>query len=404
VIIIFILNIAAFIFMLGLNLSTGFFSAYLKSLGATALIISLGSSALYVTRGSASILIDKLSKIISFKRLFILSFIGSAISTMLLLSSFNPVIVALLRTFQGIFSGIYWVMINIYAIHFGSSNSSKFKNLTSVTMFINLGGFIGSIAGGKLAEAFSPNLCFYLGTIILIIGAIVSLKLEDIKSKNKQSEKVDKNLHTTAREKLIIIFAILSSTMYSYISIGIPLFILQLGGSYKEIGITSGLGIGAGVLILSIAPIIKKYLSYGSIIKIDYILIMANLSAIFYFKSIFLIYFLQSVLIGIVALERNLWYSILHDHSNNYNKSIGILRGFMDYFGMVLFLIYGFFIEYFGATNVAMTVVCITFIFLMLMIFSRRLKFLKTSKAVHIHGVCQYNHMLHANGLIQTLK
>lgn len=391
---IFVLNIVAFIFILGVNFSSGIFSAYLKAFGATELIISLGAAALYLTRGTSSILIDKLSHKVSFKNLFIIAFLGSAISTYLFMLSHDPAINALLRTVQGIFSGLYWVLINIYAISLGSNSFEKFKNLSSVTIFLNIGGFIGCIVSGMIASKYSVYTSFYIGIVILLAGAFVCLFLDNIKSGNETKSHSGHN-PIYGRERLILIVAVLTSSINAYVNIGIPLFILQLGGSYREIGITAGLGIVTSAIIIGFAPWLRKRFPYRTIIKVDYSLIILCLIAVFYFKKISLIYILQSILMGICALERNLWYAILHEYSKNYNKAIGILRGFIDYFGAILLLLYGYLIGTLGTIPVA---VCIVFVAMMILTFVlnyKNLLFLKYKKSLIIKNPTQFYHALH---------
>lgn len=175
VVIIFVLNIAAFIFMFGISFTYGIFSAFLKSFGASAFIISLSSSALYITRGTSNIFFNKLSKRFSFRNLFISAFIGSAVNTMLFMFPHSPVILSLLRMLQRLFSGFFWVLINIYSISLGSKSFDKLKNLSSVTIFTNLVGFLGSTLSRKIAADYSPYVSFLISTATLLIGAIACL-------------------------------------------------------------------------------------------------------------------------------------------------------------------------------------------------------------------------------------
>lgn len=380
--------------MLGVNFSSGIFSAYLKSFGASEIIISVGAAALYITRGTSSIMIDKLSKMIPFKKIFIIAFIGSAVSTILFTIPHDPLTIAVLRTVQGVFSGLYWVLINIYAVSLGVKTFDKFKNLSSVTIFLNIGGFAGAVLSGKIASEYSAHTSFYIGTVILIIGAIICLYLKDIESKNTRSEEFT-NAPLFDRERLILVIAVVSSCINAYINLGIPLFILHLGGSYKEIGTTTGMGILAAAAIVGASPWIKKKYSYSTIVKVNYLLITVNLFAVFYFKSILVIYFLQSILMGISALDRNIWYSVLHDNSKNYNKSIGLLRGVIDYYGAFLFIVYGYIIHVFGHYVVVSVIVITAIILTLIVSHLKQLQFLKKTKHLHIHGAAHFNHVLH---------
>lgn len=394
VLILLILNIVAFIFMLGVNFSSGIFTAYIKAIGGTELIISIGMASLYLTRGTTSIFVDKLSKKIPYKTLFVIAFLGSAISSLIFVIPSSPTVVAAFRAIQGIFSGLYWVLINIYAVSLASSSLDKFKNLSSVTIWLNLGGFISCYLTGKVASIFSPTISFYIGSIILLVGAFISLRLKDISNNHMEIERSSKN-NFSGKEKIIIFFAIISSSVYAYISIGIPLFILQLGGSYAEIANTTALGILSTAAIIALAPKIKERFAYRTIMKFDYCLIITSIFLIFYFKNIFLIYFFQAILIGTSALERNLWYGVLQDNSSNFNKSISTLRGLIDYFGVILFVLYGFLIQTFGSVPIAITVggTCLIF---MLLLNLKKLHFLKSKNPIHINGVIHhFDHILH---------
>lgn len=381
--------------MLGVNFSSGIFSAYLKYLGATQIIISVAAAALYITRGSSSLMINKLSKIVSLRFLFWVAFLGSAISTLAFTIPSNPLIVSLLRTLQGIFSGIYWVLINVYAFSYAKDSFSKFKNLSSVTIWLNIGGFLGCMLGGRVASQYSPILCFYIGSIILLIGSIFCLGLKDQRSENQQKEKISIST-LTKKEKLIITFGILTSILNTYIGLGIPLYILELGGSYAEIGTITALGILSTSFVVGISPWIRKRFSYKTLMQSNYITIIITLTAIFYFKSIFLIYFLQCILTAVGALERNLWYGALQEYCSDFNHSIGLLRGVTDYFGVFLFLLYGFIIQKFSSITMAVIIGLFTFALFCIITFNKKIAFLGHKKAIHINGFTEhFDHTLH---------
>lgn len=309
----------------------------------------------------------------------------------------SPISVALLRTAQGIFSGLYWVLINVYAISLGKNSFEKFKNLSSVTIFLNIGGFIGCIISGFIASKYSAYASFYVGIAILIFGAFISLYLPHINNGDKP-EHTDTHAPIFGRERLVLTVAILTSVINSYVNIGIPLFILQLGGSYKEIGITTGLGIAAIAIIVGFSPILRKRFSYRTIMKVDYILIILSLFSVFYFKNIKYIYFLQAILMGVCGLERNLWYAILQEHSKHYNKSIGILRGYIDYFGAFLLLLYGYTIDTFGAIPVALCTGIFAMIIITFILTYEGLSFLKYKKNILIKHIAPFESILHRAG------
>jgi len=399
VFVILVLNIVAFLFMFGVNFSQSIFSAYLKSLGAVEIIISIGAAALYVTRGTTSILVNKISNKISFKKLFFITFIGSAISSILIGIPTNPLITASLRMLQGMFSGLYWVLINIYAANLGTKYISKFKNLSSVSIFLNLGGFLGSIMSARIASTYSPHLSFYIGFSILFLSSFITLFLKDIKNQIIKNDNISRSVFIPKQEKTIIRIALLGSFVFAFINIGVPLFVLKIGGSYTEIGYMTGYGILGAAIVLGISPKIKMKYTYKQIIRTDYILILLNLFLIFYTRNMYVIYISQAVLMSLVALERNLCFAVLQEVSKNFNKSVGVLRGYMDYLGALILVTYGLLIQLYGAQNIFVLVALQIFIILYVVVFSKKAKFLSRNKIVQLKNNYNYKNSINKSSL-----
>jgi len=113
----------------------------------------------------------------------------------------------------------------------------------------------------------------------------------------------------------------------------------------------------------------------------------------------YVIYISQAVLMSLVALERNLCFAVLQEVSKNFNKSVGVLRGYMDYLGALILVTYGLLIQLYGAQNIFVLVALQIFIILYVVVFSKKAKFLSRNKIVQLKNNYNYKNSINKSSL-----
>lgn len=215
---------------------------YIKSLGASYLMVGLilgcyGVGQL-LFRIPIGIISDRLNK----RRIFItLGLLSLVISSIGMYFFTTPVLILIFRSFSGI-AAAFWVIFTVlYSSYFAESEAAKAVGILNA--FCNGGILFGLLSGGFIVKAFSVRAAFLISVVTAAAGLLLSLAIPEKKVDRKPAEikellmvVKDRNFQTVSVIGVICQF-VTFATVYGFT----PVVAAGLGASEFQIALLTAL-------------------------------------------------------------------------------------------------------------------------------------------------------------------
>ncbi len=215
---------------------------YIKSLGASYLMVGLilgcyGVGQL-VLRVPIGILSDRLRK----RRIFInLGLLSLVISSLGLYLFKQPMLILIFRSFSGIASAFWVIFTVLYSSYFDESEATKAVGILNA--FCNGGILLGLLSGGFIVKGCGVTATFFVSLAVAAIGFVVSFAISEKQIDRKPAEVKellmvvrDRNFQTVAVIGVICQF-VSFATVYGFT----PVVAKNLGASDFQIAMLTAL-------------------------------------------------------------------------------------------------------------------------------------------------------------------
>ncbi len=215
---------------------------YIKSLGASYLMVGLilgcyGVGQL-VLRVPIGILSDRLRK----RRIFInLGLLSLVISSLGLYLFKQPMLILIFRSFSGIASAFWVIFTVLYSSYFDESEATKAVGILNA--FCNGGILLGLLSGGFIVKGLGVTATFFVSLAVATLGFVVSFAISEKQIDRKPAEVKellmvvrDRNFQTVAVIGVICQF-VSFATVYGFT----PVVAKNLGASDFQIAMLTAL-------------------------------------------------------------------------------------------------------------------------------------------------------------------
>ncbi len=192
---------------------------YARSLGSDLGMIGFIVGTYSITNIISNILGGRLVDRLGYKLPLVIGFCGAAIAMSLYTLCQIPFHLALVRAFHGLGGGLIGPATMSVAAH-QSSPESKGKTMSIYGAAIAAATLVGFAAGGSIASQFGFNMLFYIGSILLIIGVLLTFLMPHTnKHKAKQKQSNDTFLNSfkiLTRNRLSISYLSIFAQYFSF--------------------------------------------------------------------------------------------------------------------------------------------------------------------------------------------
>ncbi len=184
---IYLLYIVTSLFWFSTYIYSSILPTYIKSLGASYLMVGLilgcyGVGQL-MFRVPIGILSDRLGK----RKIFInLGLMFLIISSLGLYLFEQPQLILIFRSFSGIASAFWVIFTVLYSSYFEESEAAK--AVGTLNAFCNGGVLLGLLSGGFIVDSFGVRYTFLVSLIVAVLGLAVSFGISEKKLNRKPAE------------------------------------------------------------------------------------------------------------------------------------------------------------------------------------------------------------------------
>lgn len=337
------MNLVSFLHGLGVFGSSAILPVYMRDLGGTDFLISFSMALFYLVRGSLNFLSGPISDSSGRRRLIVLAFALFSLSHVCYVLSRTPTALLASIALQATAAGLYWPVA--FALVSGLSGPGEGpRNISRFLLALGIGGVAGSWLGGIVADVYFPRATFWLGAAVLAVacGAFWSLVPEG-RNPGGGRFRLKEALSVPPEVLLPSLLAAGASVVWAVFSVGMPLWLRNLGASYSFIGGTKAVASGANLGMVALAPLLMGRLGFR--VPLSSYLLLCGLTMVGVCASSDL---LSSAALfvafwGGAGMEVVGWTSLVEDRSpdGKVGASMGMLRGLRDMFTLGYLLAFG---------------------------------------------------------------
>ena len=246
---IYLLYIVTALFWFSTYIYSSILPTYIKSLGASYLMVGLilgcyGVGQL-VLRVPIGILSDRLRK----RKIFInLGLLFLIISSLGLYLFEQPLLILIFRSLSGIASAFWVIFTVLYSSYFEENEATK--AVGTLNAFGNGGVLLGLLSGGFIVDSFGVRYTFLVSLIVAVLGLVISFGISEKKLNRKPTEVKellmvvrDSNFQTIAVVGVICQF-VSFSTVYGFT----PVVSKNIGASDFQIAMLTALSVVPAIL------------------------------------------------------------------------------------------------------------------------------------------------------------
>jgi len=250
------LNLVSFLHGLGVFGSFTILPVYMRDLGGTDFLVSLSMALFYLLRGSLNFLSGPLSDSSGRRKLITLALALFSLSHVCYALSRTPTAILASIALQATAAGLYWPVA--FALVSGLSGPGEGPhNISRFLLALGVGGVAGSWLGGIVADAYSPKATFWLGAAILAVACgTFGLLVPEGRNPGGGRFRLRDVLSVPSEVRLPSLLAAGASIVWAVFSVGMPLWLRDLGASYSFIGGTRAVASGANLGVVASAPFI----------------------------------------------------------------------------------------------------------------------------------------------------
>lgn len=246
---IYLLYLVTSLFWFSTYIYSSILPTYIKSLGASYLMVGLilGCYGVgqFVLRVPIGILSDRLGK----RKIFInLGLLFLIISSLGLYIFEQPLLILIFRSLSGIASAFWVIFTVLYSSYFAESEATK--AVGTLNAFCNGGVLLGLLFGGFIVDSFGVRYTFLVSLIVAVIGLAASFGISEKKLHRKPAEVKellivvrDSNFQTIAVMGVICQF-VSFATVYGFT----PVVAKNIGASDFQIAMLTALSAVPGIL------------------------------------------------------------------------------------------------------------------------------------------------------------
>ena len=277
----------------------------------------------------------------------------------------------LARIAHGIATGVFWVS-SMTLVSYLVPLGKKIKGVSSYYFINNLAAIIIVLVSGILIAKYSPPFAFKIsGTISIILallfGIIIlryshKLKIEKIEKEDKKFKYSFKKL--ALEQKIAVTTVIVSYAINAFIYTYAGIFVIEQGGTYREVGYLVAFYLTANILANYLAPTLHRHIP-PLVLTLSPLIILIGLLCLFSLKhTLAWLFIIIPLITGVYSLSSTVWQSITQEYAaqNNQGKIIGFTRGTGDLISFSYYLIMAWIVShispYYGGYILAFIIFC----------------------------------------------
>ncbi|RKY64189.1 MAG: hypothetical protein DRQ08_08195 [Candidatus Latescibacterota bacterium] len=337
------LNLVSFLHGLGVFGSFTILPVYMRDLGGTDFLVSLSMALFYLLRGSLNFLSGPLSDSSGRRKLITLALALFSLSHVCYALSRTPTAILASIALQATAAGLYWPVA--FALVSGLSSPGEGPhNISRFLLALGVGGVAGSWLGGIVADVYSPKATFWLEAAILAVACgTFALSVPEGRNPGGGRFRPRDVLSVPSEVRLPSLLAAGASIVWAVFSVGMPLWLRDLGASYSFIGGTRAVASGANLGVVASAPFIIGRLGFRTSLSSYLLLCGLTMVGVCASSDLLASAVLFSAFWGGAGMEVVGWTSLVENRSpeGRVGASMGMLRGLRDMFTLGYLLAFG---------------------------------------------------------------
>jgi len=311
-------------------------------------LVSLSMALFFLVRGSFTFFSGALSDTLGRRRPIILAFLLFSLSHAFYALSRTPSALLGSIAVQAIAAGFYWpVAFALTSIYPNSGDSAH--NISQFLLAFGVSGIIGSWLGGEIADRLSPQMTFWFGCAILAFACLLFfLLIPEVEEARGSISRVRNGFRVPGEVRNLGLLAAAATVVWTVFTVGMPLWLRDLGADYSFIGGTRAAASGINLGVVALAPFLirrlrSRFALSSYLLLCGVLMIGVNISS-----GLLPTAALFSLFWGSAGMEGVGWTALVERNAppGKLGASMGVLRGLRDFFTLGYFLIFGLLIQY----------------------------------------------------------